>query len=143
MITAERLLERLEGLHEANLLITAGLNNAADVVDEANTRLTDAKADLASARAAAIAAEQIQQKGHGSNQTLRDAHERDMLKVHYQAVTVAELNLQIARSNLDQVRREEDYLRRSTRICDLQVRLLNMIDFKENITKLEIEEDEK
>ena len=101
MITPNELSDKLGQLGREAAALTNRQVAATEILFEAQSQVVAAKSALITDRAAAIAQKEIQAKEHGTNQSLRDAHEKEYLKEQYAAVADAEQKETNARHDLD------------------------------------------
>lgn len=127
MITLEQLSDRLEILYSSLDIVYREQFVSADNLFNARQQVKDAKEVLGITRSAAIAAQDIQTKEHGSNQNLRDAHERDYLNVQYLAVTIADKEEELARHKFDNAGMDLSALRMQIRLTEAQVSIVKIL----------------
>jgi len=108
--------------HSETVALTESMHRtAAETLYLAQAEVLATQEILAHTRSAAVATEQIQQKEHGTNAKLRDAHEADFLRNEIQAVEIAQLAEKQARFSFDQVGRELSAIRMQIRLTQARV----------------------
>jgi hypothetical protein len=134
MLTLEQLAERLESLYVA---VGTMYKNQSDIADEwynHKIEVKEAEALLQSTRASAVAAKAIQQKEHGANKELRDAHERAYLEPQHLALENAQLREQQARHDFDQSGRLISGVNKQISLTLSQVRVHKLLLLKAGVT---------
>jgi hypothetical protein len=134
MLTLEQLAERLESLYVA---VGTMYKNQSDIADEwynHKIEVKEAEALLQSTRASAVAAKAIQQKEHGANKELRDAHERAYLEPQHLALENAQLREQQARHDFDQSGRLISGVNKQISLTLSQVQVHKLLLLKAGVT---------
>lgn len=134
MLTLEQLSERLEALYVAVGTMYKNQGGVADEWYNNKREVAEAKALLESTRASAVAAKAIQQKEHGANKELRDAHERAYLEPQHLALENAQLREQQARHDFDQIGREISGVNKQISLTLSQVQIHKLSLLKDGVT---------